>query len=219
MVNGKDIETFRIDHKKIVESIMRLNIVESLDHMLQTAVRTQLDTMTHNPKSTVCAARKKSIVKAIQSPMVSSLGRKQPAEDKNGDDSIAALWYCPLCKEKVDDGVACDLCESWYHYTCENLKEADIMIIEAQREYYCSSCKHENGEELKVDFLIQDSARNDESSDGTNVDCEPIQAPPPPPPPNRSPANLLHLTFIHPLYQKVSKEILRSRQALYSLRR
>ena len=114
MVNGKDIETFRIDHTKIIESIMRLNIVESLDHMLQTAVRTQLDTMTHNPKSTVCAARRKSTVKAIQSPVVSSLGRKQPAEDKkNGDDSIAdALWYCPLCKEKVDDGVACDLCES-----------------------------------------------------------------------------------------------------------
>ena len=55
-----------------------------------------------------------------------------------------------------------------------------MMIIEAQREYYCSSCKHGNGEELKADFLILDSARNDESSDGTDVDCEPIQAPPSP---------------------------------------
>ena len=66
----------------------------------------------------------------------------------------------------VEEGLACDLCDSWYHYTCENLTEADVLIIETQQEYYCYSCKHEHGEELLADSFIQDSMRNDDGSDG-----------------------------------------------------
>ena len=48
--------------------------------------------------------------------------------DKADDSFADALWYCPFCNEIVDDGLACGMCGSWYHYTCEKFKEPDIMI-------------------------------------------------------------------------------------------
>ena len=45
-----------------------------------------------------------------------------------------------------------------------------MSIIETQQEYYYYSCKHEHGEELLADSLIQDSMRNDDGSDGKGDD-------------------------------------------------
>ena len=45
MANGKRIEIFPADRKKIVENIMCLDAVESLDRMLQETVNSQLDSM------------------------------------------------------------------------------------------------------------------------------------------------------------------------------
>ena len=53
MANGKHIETFLADHKKIVENIMCLDAVESLDRMLQEAIKSQLDCMTHSSYSSI----------------------------------------------------------------------------------------------------------------------------------------------------------------------
>ena len=45
-----------------------------------------------------------------------------------------------------------------------------MLIIETQQEYYYYSCKHEHGEELLADSLIQGSMRNDDGSDGKDDD-------------------------------------------------
>ncbi|MEW8548733.1 MAG: hypothetical protein AB2693_34965, partial [Candidatus Thiodiazotropha sp.] len=181
MANGKDMETFRTDNRKILEGIMSLNIVESLDAVLQRAVRTQLETMTSPPLFAVNPVPKKKAMKAIKSQVPSSSdGTGDSDEDGNRDDSfVDALWYCPCCKEKVDDGVACDLCGSWYHYICEKLTDADTMIIEAQREYYCSSCRNENCEEMITDSLMQGSPRGDNQGEAdADGELEQVVVPP-----------------------------------------
>ena len=166
MANGKHIEIFLADHKKIVENIMCLDAVESLDKMLQEAVKSQLDSMTHISHSTISqSSHANNLSKTKKSPP--SLTSTTREDTQRDDDSIAgSLDYCPSCKEMVEEGLACDLCGSWYYYTCENLTETDVLIIETQQEYYCHSCKHEHGEELLADSLIQNSMRNDDGSDG-----------------------------------------------------
>ena len=169
MANGKHIETFLADHKKIVENIMCLDAVESLDRMLQEAIKSQLDCMTHSSYSSTSQSSHANNLSKTTKPPSSLPGTTTSEDTLRDDDSIdGSLDYCPSCKGMV--GLACDLCGSWYHYTCENLTEADVLIIETQQEYYCYSCKHEHGEELLADSFIQDSMRNDDGSDGKDDD-------------------------------------------------
>ena len=193
MANGKHTEIFLADHKKIVESIMELQMVHSLDSMLKKALEEQLNNMADSYPSKINQSSPSKKHARSGGQLLSLPDMLGSTHTPQCDNSVSgSLDYCPSCKEMVNEGVACDICGSWYHYTCENLSESDMLIIETQREFYCSSCKHEHGEELLAEPLMQDSMRNDDTAgniediDTADNRAGPISTPHTPKPPDNS---------------------------------
>ena len=50
---------------------------------------------------------------------------------------------CPLCTEHVSDGIACDICDFWYHFSCIGID--DILVKEnmEKNEYVCRPCNED----------------------------------------------------------------------------
>ena len=50
---------------------------------------------------------------------------------------------CPSCEMNVETkGVICNICERWYHYTCEKLSRNEIKMarVDTNSHYICRSC-------------------------------------------------------------------------------
>ena len=51
---------------------------------------------------------------------------------------------CPMCKNSVEYGICCDLCQQWYHFECETLSEDDIeRFQDTDLQYNCISCTYD----------------------------------------------------------------------------
>ena len=65
-------------------------------------------------------------------------GRKGKGKAKK---SKKTLWPCGVCNNKCnEDSVACDGCDSWYHFTCIHIENEN----ELGEEWYCNNCKADN---------------------------------------------------------------------------
>ena len=68
--------------------------------------------------------------------------------------------------------MACDSCECWYHFDCdEGIKEADSNIRIENAEYICLSCKELNSEELAKSLIEMEENMRDEVDE---VDSQPL---------------------------------------------
>ena len=65
-------------------------------------------------------------------------GRKGKGKAKK---SKKILWPCGVCNNDcIEDSVACDGCDSCYHFMCIHIENE----IEFRKERYCNNCKAEN---------------------------------------------------------------------------
>ncbi|KAK0423814.1 hypothetical protein QR680_008343 [Steinernema hermaphroditum] len=79
------------------------------------------------PQEAACEAPVCKIVKRVQEKTPSSSTSPSPSED---DEDMRRDWIC------------CDVCEKWYHYSCVEIEEWEILIID---KYHCPSCLPQHG--------------------------------------------------------------------------
>ena len=60
----------------------------------------------------------------------------------NADGIVKSTGTCLHCNTKVDNGIACDNCQQWYHFDCESLdKNFRTFYSEGDTPYSCLSCR------------------------------------------------------------------------------
>ena len=102
---------------------------------------------TQNGESSKCSqeprskVREQSLENTNNIPHTScSSGMNQNEPGTNNDDNAC----CPSCDLTVEDGLNCENCSAWYHYSCESIDNAERMIHEnTDSEYICLACKYE----------------------------------------------------------------------------
>ena len=68
---------------------------------------------------------------------------------------------CPACDETVEIGICCDQCQTWYHFHCETLDEADIIKIdETDCPYFSISCVYDGQCQTFDDSMLTHSLHN-----------------------------------------------------------
>ncbi|CAC5397670.1 unnamed protein product [Mytilus coruscus] len=62
---------------------------------------------------------------------------------------------CPKCETLVEnEGIACDICDNWYHYMCSNIKEGDLKLYEGS-DFHCQQCNtDQQNEEENEDYTV-----------------------------------------------------------------
>jgi len=50
---------------------------------------------------------------------------------------------CSVCKEQVNDGVECEICEHWFHTPCADLSKTTMKALEEDKSlhWYCDGCR------------------------------------------------------------------------------
>ena len=49
-------------------------------------------------------------------------------------------YPCGVCSQECcESAIACDMCDTWYHYECVNLDEASVEILK-NRDWFCDLC-------------------------------------------------------------------------------
>lgn len=105
-------------------------------------------------------------------PTVSSLSPQFTTKKPTQKGSLAVCTnsfpICPICDKACDNeptSVACDLCNSWLHYTCEGLKPEQIDEIEqSDSPYKCNLCLTQV---QMINSKLGDTTYNDK--DDTNI--------------------------------------------------
>jgi hypothetical protein len=63
----------------------------------------------------------------------------QQQQSIKGSDNLSEL--CPHCTQYVQDGIACDKCDAWFHYKCVGLTEETGRARMANTDYICNFCQ------------------------------------------------------------------------------
>ena len=66
------------------------------------------------------------------------------SEDNEGDelpqDTLKPTKKCPICLTYVNDGIACDWCDFWFHCDCVGITMKDAKLGLRDMDYICTMC-------------------------------------------------------------------------------
>jgi hypothetical protein len=88
----------------------------------------------------------------------------QQQQSIKGSDNLSEL--CPHCTQYVQDGIACDKCDAWFHYKCVGFTEETGRARMATTYYICNFCQD--------DLLYMD--RSSETSEQHTNELDPYES-------------------------------------------
>src|SRR6267154_3424299 len=64
-------------------------------------------------------------------------------------------YKCKVCDEIVKDGdfgIACEICESWFHIKCEDMSAEEYAFLDAHKSlhWYCKACNKSVANAIKL---------------------------------------------------------------------
>ena len=183
---------FNRNHQIIVNSIMNIANVKSLDSEIFNMFMAQLKNMNLSksklsskstklkslPDDDVDMERHNNLTgsrngkgdnEQIQEVRVTDLQQHptlslMAGQQMDEDDESNSLDFCPHCSSYVESGISCDACELWFHYQCEGLDPPDGYGD--GDSYKCISCSHD--EDLLHSFGDMDMQRGDDARTSIN---------------------------------------------------
>ena len=178
---GKNFDSLEIINSTIATQISSLQTYTS-EHIMNAskndAMNTQVAKSTEKTRSdkndhTVSDKKKYLCIKTVNDQEVTQqqLETLSPKQDKIQE-------TCPFCLVHVEDGIACDSCNFWFHYHCVGLKEDLVRAKLSADEYFCPSCSEDMlyhaidpREELMNIEHRQLESLDKETSDNKSNDC------------------------------------------------
>lgn len=171
LINGNNVSTFQdeiLPH--IMENLEKNPKLNSLDRMYANIIDRCLSQSIQTPDQHVsliadpCAILPQGVTAADDS---QHLGSEQ--EEKRSPD------ICIHCDMRVIKGIACDNCEQWNHFDCEQLdKNLENFYQDGNSPYSCLSCRQLS---LRPDHSLCTENCADENNNFDIIDNEPIPIP------------------------------------------
>ena len=131
LINGNYTPTFHDEIlPRIINNLESNPNISALDKMFAEIIDRGLKQSIDNP----------DIETSIMAPCLDT--SCESSRSGNADGIVKSTDTCLHCNTKVDNGIACDNCQQWYHFDCESLdKNFRTFYSEGDTPYSCLSCR------------------------------------------------------------------------------
>ena len=179
MVNGRQATQFNAEHSKITDYILGSEKVADLDKEIYRCIEEGLKTLAvgkpqidANENQHSNSGAQRGSHENINIPQSSSANQNELSWNaENGDSAL-----CPTCDLAVEDGINCERCDSWFHFTCEDINDNERIIHESTDSVYiCMTCSFENQCEGISESLTIESRNIQEPEPDSETSNETIQ--------------------------------------------
>ena len=145
LINGANYRDIEPDVRKLLQNIKDDTRVSHLTHEYKEIL--QRNTHVQNEEDKCVSERLR--ISGVK------------VESGNEEKEVGEEELCPTCDMAVlDNGVLCDVCEVWSHYSCENLSPDKIIEVEETNDgYMCKACFRvtENNTSVNIAAAIDDA--------------------------------------------------------------
>ena len=136
LINGRNASIFQDDILPDILELIQLNPnLTHIDSEIAQLIETCIQHSVANPTTnTSVVADTSGLGNQVSIKMLPNIMKSNESDDESDENSI-----CSECITYVSEGIRCDDCHQWYHYSCERV-DPDLMDFhDKEQPYQCIS--------------------------------------------------------------------------------
>ncbi|XP_062616249.1 uncharacterized protein LOC134277961 [Saccostrea cucullata] len=136
-----------VSHEEVDDEIFITLVMELYRDVTEHFIRISFVDALRNFKRSVPRKKKQALRTKVQA-LGEREDHKKKKVDEKEEEEEEETFSCNVCKcnceweptDIGDESIACDKCNTWFHYKCVNLKGNEAFLKKKSTTWYCSGC-------------------------------------------------------------------------------